>query len=166
MFRKLISIILSVFFLSGFVQADYESAYAAYEAGDYETAFKELLPLAEAGDAKAQYRLGWMYTEGLGVQQDYAEAFMWYRKAAEQGDAEAQYVLAGMYYLGQGTNQDYVQAYAWVKIAAAGEAAAGEYGPAQKTLNIFKSVLSPSQLKEARNLVRELWEKYGNKTNQ
>ena len=74
MFRKLISIILLVFLLSGFVQADLESAKAAYEAGVYETAFKKLLPLAEAGDAEAQYNLGVMYSEGLGVQQDYAEA--------------------------------------------------------------------------------------------
>ena len=39
MFRKLISIILLVFLLYGFVQADIESAVAAYEAGDYERAF-------------------------------------------------------------------------------------------------------------------------------
>ena len=76
MFRKLISIILLVFLSSGFVGADYESDKAAYE-----TAVKHISPLAEAGDAKAQTTLGWMYKEGKGVPQDYAEALKWTRKA-------------------------------------------------------------------------------------
>ena len=78
MFRKLISIIFLVFLLSGFVRADLESALAAAEAGDYETAFKEYLHLAEKGDALAQSNLGVMYMEGLGVPQDYTEALFSY----------------------------------------------------------------------------------------
>ncbi len=37
----------------------------------------------------AQYNLGSMYKNGLGVTQDYGEAVKWYRLAAEQGDEEA-----------------------------------------------------------------------------
>ena len=33
--------------LSIFAYADYDSALAAYDAGDYETAFKEFLPLTQ-----------------------------------------------------------------------------------------------------------------------
>ncbi len=39
---------------------------------------------AERGNANAQYNLGVMYSQGLGVTQDHAEAVKWYRKAAEQ----------------------------------------------------------------------------------
>jgi len=55
-FRKLISIIFLVFLLSGCERVDHESALAAYEAGNYETAFKEYLYLAEKGDAQAQHQ--------------------------------------------------------------------------------------------------------------
>jgi TPR repeat protein len=33
----------------------------------------------------AQWGLGVMYSEGLGVPQDYAEGVKWYRRAANQG---------------------------------------------------------------------------------
>ena len=62
----------------------------AYERGDYDKAFKLSRPLAEQGDAEAQYMLADMYDEGHGVPQDDAEAIKWYLKAAEQGHADAQ----------------------------------------------------------------------------
>jgi TPR repeat protein len=43
---------------------------------------------AEQGEAKAQFRLGYIYSQGKGVSQDYTEAVRWYRKAADQGDAK------------------------------------------------------------------------------
>ena len=46
----------------------------AYNRGDYETALKKFLPLAEQGDAAAQFNLGKMYRKGQGVPQDDAEA--------------------------------------------------------------------------------------------
>jgi len=119
MFRKLISIILLVFLSSGFVQADFESAEAAYLAGNYETAFKEYLHLAEKGDAQAQYNLGVMYEKGFGVPQDYAEAIKWYRKAEAQGFALAQYNLGVMYEKGFGVPQDYAEAIKWYRKAEA-----------------------------------------------
>ena len=61
--------------------------YEADSRGDYETAHELVRPLAEQGDALAQYSLGEMYDLGEGVPEDDAEAAKWYRKAAEQGDA-------------------------------------------------------------------------------
>ena len=72
-------------------------AVESLEREDYETAYKLFLPLAEQGDADAQFNLGVMYDEGDGVPQDYKEAFKWYRLAAEQGDAFAQFELGVMY---------------------------------------------------------------------
>ena len=102
----------------GEVMTEMEKAIEAMERGDYATAFKISLPLAEQGDAEAQYNLGFMYDDGLGVPQDYAEAMKWYRKSAEQGDADAQNNLGSMYKEGQGVSQDYVQAYMWLDLAA------------------------------------------------
>ena len=75
--------------------------------------FKEMLQVAEQGNAVAQFNLGLMYDKGQGVRQDYAQAVQWYRKAAEQGDAQAQYNLASMYEQGQGVRQDSALAQEW-----------------------------------------------------
>jgi hypothetical protein len=70
--------------------ADFQKGYDAYQSGDYATALREWQPLAEQGNADAQYELGWMYRSGKGVPQDYKTAFKWYTLAAEQGHAAAQ----------------------------------------------------------------------------
>ena len=75
-------------------------------------------PLAERGDAEAQYNLGAMYFHGQGVPQDYAEMVKWYRLAAEQGHAEALLMLAAMYSTGQGVAQDYAESARWYRLAA------------------------------------------------
>jgi len=49
---------------------DFQKGYDAYQAGDFAAALKEFTPLAEAGDAYAQYNLGQVYRRGQGVLQD------------------------------------------------------------------------------------------------
>ena len=63
-------------------QPDAESAYAR---GDYATAFKVWLPLAEQGSPRAQLAVARMYERGEWVAKDPAMASEWYRRAAEQG---------------------------------------------------------------------------------
>ncbi len=98
--------------------AGWDEVGAANQRGDYATVVRELRPLAEQGDAKAQYNLGLMYDNGQGVSQDYAKALQWYRKAADQGYADAQFNLGFMYDNGQGVPQDYVKALQWWRKAA------------------------------------------------
>jgi len=86
--------------------ADFQKGWDAYTIGDYATALREWKPLAEQGNANAQYNLGLMYQKGDGVPQDDKTALKWYRLAAEQGNASAQYNLGAMYYKGEGVPQD------------------------------------------------------------
>ncbi len=72
----------------------FEQGDAAYAAGDYDTAFKILMPLAQNGDIRAQISIAGMYFTGHGVQQDLAQAARWYRPAAEKGHPMAQNNLA------------------------------------------------------------------------
>jgi TPR repeat protein len=74
--------------------------------------------LAEQGVAEAQWNLGLVYYNGLGVPQDYKQAAEWYRKAADQGFAKAQHNLGWLYEFGEGTPQDYKQAAEWYRKAA------------------------------------------------
>ena len=97
---------------------DFDKGLAAAQAGDFATALQEWMPLAEAGDADAQYNLGVMYNEGDGVLQDYKEAVKWFRLAAEQGHANAQYNLGQMYRKGNGVPQNYKEAVKWYRLAA------------------------------------------------
>ena len=78
---------------------------------------------AEAGDAEAQFLLGYMYSEGEGVSEDDREAVKWYRKAAEQGHANAQYELGWLYSSGNdvggpGVPVDDRESVKWVRKAA------------------------------------------------
>jgi TPR repeat protein len=73
--------------------ADFAKGFDAAQKGDYATALKEWKPLAEQGDADAQWNLGLMYRYGLGVTQDYKTEVKYYTLAAEQGYVSAQYSL-------------------------------------------------------------------------
>jgi TPR repeat protein len=97
---------------------DFDAGVAAYNRGDYATAFREFSVLAEQGDAIAQFNLGMMYSLGQGVTQDYREAARWFRLAAEQGDVRAQFNLGATYERGRGVTQDYREAMRWYRLAA------------------------------------------------
>jgi TPR repeat protein len=62
-----------------------EDAAAAVKKRDYTTAVRLIRPLAEQGNATAQYNLGLFYDNGLGVPQDRVRAHMWLNLAAMQG---------------------------------------------------------------------------------
>ncbi len=131
------------------VAGQFEDGQAAYFNGDYATALRLLHPLAEQGDAEAQFNLGVMYDKGQGVPQDYAQAAKWYRKAAEQGNDEAQNNLGTMYAYGRGVPQDYVQAHMWFNLAASrGNAFA------TKNRGIIAQFMTPEQIAEAQRLAR------------
>ncbi len=69
--------------------SSYQEMMDAYERGDYDTALKGFRPLAEQGDAAAQYFLGVMYAKGHGSTKDYVLAHMWFSLAAARGDKVA-----------------------------------------------------------------------------
>ena len=96
----------------------FEDAVAAYEAGDYATAYRLQRPLADQGFVKAQVNLGIMYVHGHGVPQDDVEAIRWFRKAADHGDPLAQHNLGVMYESGRGVPQDWAEAATWFRSAA------------------------------------------------
>ncbi len=93
-------------------------AARAYQSGNYQKAFELLKPLAEQGNAAAQYNLAFMYERGKWVYQDYTTAAKWYRKAADQGHANAQFFLGMMYQDGIGISQNHANAETWFRKAA------------------------------------------------
>ncbi len=103
------------------VAGPWEDGVAAYNRGDFAAAVALMLPLAESGDAAAQFNLGVAYANGRGTAQDYRESLRWFRRAAEQGAALAQFNLGVIYQRGLGVPQDRAQAARWYLSAAEGE---------------------------------------------
>lgn len=98
--RKIIaSIALSLTFTSARADA-LQDASAAIKRKDYPTAVRLLEPLANAGNAGAQVRLGTLYFHGHGVRESDPLAQQWFERAAKQGQSEAQFHLGNMYAYG------------------------------------------------------------------
>ncbi|HHF3821858.1 TPA: tetratricopeptide repeat protein, partial [Haemophilus influenzae] len=100
------------------LEQQFQQGLEATKRGDYQTAFKLWLPLAEQGNASIQFNLGLMYKKGQGIKQDDFEAVKWFRKAAEQGEANAQFNLGVMYANGRGVKQDDFEEVKWYRQAA------------------------------------------------
>lgn len=113
-----ITLVLSIFCLALPAWADFQAGMIAHDREDYATALREWQPLAEQGDALAQYHVGTLYHKGRGVPQDDVQARKWYTKAAAQGQAKAQFSLGTLYFNGEGGSKDYQQALRWFRLAA------------------------------------------------
>ena len=86
--------------------ADYAAGQKAYDAGDYAASMREWRPLAEAGDADAQWGVGIIYRFGRGVAVDNEKAVRWYTRSARQGNMYGQYALGYMFNNGLGVPRD------------------------------------------------------------
>jgi uncharacterized protein len=117
--RRTVSGILMTLALAGLASAGaLEDGFAAYQDKDYVKAVEIWRPLADAGNATAQFRLGVMYIEGRGVAPDDAEGAKWFRRAAEQGEPMAQFNLGASYAEGAGVPRDDAEAARWFRRAA------------------------------------------------
>ena len=116
-----------LFVLRGTGAADLQKGLQAYDRADYVVALRELRPLAERGEAVAQYHLGAMYDDGEGVLEDDREAARWYRRSAEQGYAAAQLDLGMMYATGRGVDEDAREAAHWYRRVAEQGYASAQY---------------------------------------
>jgi len=97
---------------------DFQKGLTAARNGNYVTALREWKPLADQGNASAQYSLGVMYDKGHGVPQDDKTAVKWWKLAAKQGHTGAQYNLGLMYANGNGVSQDDKTAVKWWTLSA------------------------------------------------
>jgi TPR repeat protein len=88
-----------------------------YYHGDHAVAAEIWRTAAEAGDAKSQSSLGFLYLFGFGVPKDLATAVHWYKKAADQDEPEAQAFLGTFYVEGRGVERNLVQGLKWCELA-------------------------------------------------
>ena len=94
-----------------------------YDAGKFSEALKLYIQAYNTNEsyryrATDCNRIGLIYDEGKGVDEDDAEAVRWYRRGAELGNSYAQSNLGLMYEYGTGVRQDFDEAMRWFRKAA------------------------------------------------
>jgi TPR repeat protein len=97
----------------------WEEGLHFYNKGNYAAAYKQILPLAEQNDSKAQNMLAHLFYNGWGVNKDYAQSARWFHASASQGNPDSQWKL-GRYFLlnGRGVQMDVAAALLWIEKAA------------------------------------------------
>ncbi|NCO02599.1 MAG: hypothetical protein GW903_00220 [Alphaproteobacteria bacterium] len=102
-------------------QHDLAAIYTAGHGGvkqNFDKAAFWFREASDAGIANAQYNLGVLHHQGLGVNKDLDIAMYWYREAAKNGHPEAQYNLGIAYIEGIGTEYNPQLAAAFFERAA------------------------------------------------
>lgn len=94
--RSILLGVLALLMAGNPARADFADAVAAYDGGDYATAFAESLEAAKQGDADGQYMAGFLYMRGQGTRRDLPRAYQWFTLAARQGDTFAAHELEGL----------------------------------------------------------------------
>ncbi len=94
------TVVLSIVCLAAPAYTDFQTLLPGTDAY-----LREWRPLAEQGDAAAQYTFGWLYDNGQGVPQDYGQARQWFEKVANRGLASDQSSMGTTYLNGQGVCQ-------------------------------------------------------------
>jgi hypothetical protein len=89
-------------------------AMGAAKLSDFETAFDIWMPLAEKGNAEAQYNIAIMNEHGEGIPQNHTLAHEWMKKAADQHHPMAQYYLGIYLSNGIGVSVDKTSFHHWV----------------------------------------------------
>jgi cell division septation protein DedD len=87
----------------------------AWQQANYAAAVAIWRPLAEKGDADAQFNLGQAYRLGRGVPTNLSAAKTWFGRSANQGHLDAQTTLGLLLF----QNGDQVEGLKWLKQAAA-----------------------------------------------
>ena len=105
MLHRLLSIMLVTlaFAATAALAEPLADALRAIESGRHKQAVQMLTPLANSGNALAQYRLGMLYYNGQGVGEDEKLAIYWWKKAATQGNVESMFQLGSAFLFGSQT---------------------------------------------------------------
>jgi TPR repeat protein len=150
--KKLLLIAMLCMPLAG--MADYESATQAYGNGRYEEALTEFKRLAEQGDVKSIYYVGFFYHNGFGVPRDNAEAAKWFLKAAQQNDAQSQYYLGLLSTKGDGMPKDPVAAHMWYSLSVRNSANERDAAYTQREVNKLEKKMTPEQIAKAKEMAK------------
>lgn len=99
-------------------KSQYELGKIYRKNGEYKKAFENFQKSANQGYDRAEFILGYMYSEGEGIEKDYQKSIEWYEKSANQNNSNAQSNLATMYRNGKGVEKNIQKAIQWYEKSA------------------------------------------------
>jgi hypothetical protein len=137
-----------------YAYAGFDEAVAAYSVGDYPKALSEFKPLAEQGDTKSQYFVGFLYHHGYGTAVDQTEAAKWFMKAAAKGDATSMFYLGKMAEKGEGMPKDLSVAHMWLALSADNSANVRDAGYTREDLRKLERKMSAEQIAQAKEMAK------------
>jgi uncharacterized protein len=112
--KYLIAAALTVLFAAPISAQSVKAGIDAWQRADYSKAVAIWRPLADKGDADAQFNLGQAYRLGRGVSTNLAAAKTWFERAANQGHVDAETTLGLLLF----QNGDQSEGLSWLKKAA------------------------------------------------
>lgn len=111
---------------------------------------------AQQGDSKAQFYLGALYAQGIGISQSDSEAFRWFLSAAERGHPQARLLVGEMYAIGRGVPRNYVDAYKWASAAATSSNPSETQRSAQRLLDMLMGRMTGSDVAQGKRLAQSI----------
>jgi TPR repeat protein len=126
--------------------------FALQTQENYKEAFDWYSSAAKRGAPRAQYHLGKMYRDGLGMDINASEAANWFYKAAMHGYPPAEAALGDLLLHGNGVPMDYAAALGWLRPAAV-------YGNPMARFDLGSMYLKGLGVKE--DTGRAIWLIYG-----
>src|SRR5213595_432263 len=112
--RYLVAAMLTAMLAAPLSAQSVKAGIDAWQRADYPSAVAIWRPLAEGGDADAQFNLGQAYRLGRGVPLDLGAAKLWFERAARSGHLDAQTTLGLLTF----QNGDRAMGLKWLKAAA------------------------------------------------
>lgn len=112
--KYLVAAALAAFLAAPVSAQSVKAGIEAWQRADYSGAVGIWKPLADKGDADAQFNLGQAYRLGRGVPLDLGSAEMWFQRAANSGHVDAQTTLGLLLF----QNGDRVNGLKWLRRAA------------------------------------------------
>src|SRR4051794_10462110 len=112
--KHLVAAVLAAAMAAPLCAQSVKAGIDAWQRAEYPAAIAIWRPLAEAGDADAQFNLGQAYRLGRGVPLDLAAAKIWFERAARSGHLDAETTLGLLVF----QNGDRAEGLKWLKQAA------------------------------------------------
>lgn len=112
-------IVLISLLMPGIAKAECPLAEQAEKNGKYNIAYMQYIYCAEEeNDVDAQFKLGTMFYQGLGLSKpDFRRAVAFFARAADNGYAPAQVKLGLLYWRGEGIEKNLLKAHKWLYLA-------------------------------------------------
>ena len=109
-------------------EGDFDRGLQAFDDKDFRRALIEWLPLAKEEDPRAEYYIGIMFLNGMGVETNYEQGEIWLKLAANRDYTDAQFELGREYVSGVKLTKNVDQGIRWLLSAAKKGHAGAQFG--------------------------------------